>query len=128
MLIHERVKQVRKEYNLTQEQFAQKLNITRANIGSIEVGRISVTDRVIYDICDTFNIDEDWLRSGIGSMFREKDRNEIIVEWSAKLVKTTGNDFAKRLATMLAQLDENEWAVLEKMARNLIEDRKNNQD
>lgn len=128
MLIADRIKLIRKKCNLTQAQFAKKLNLTRANIASIEVGRINVTNRVRYDICDTFNINEDWLKSGIGSMFVEKDRNEVIIEWSAKLVKSTGNSFPKRLATMLAQLDENEWAVLEKMAKTLFEDKKNGQD
>lgn len=62
----DRIKQLRKERNLTQEEFAKQINISRSNLGNIEIGRISVTDRVVDDICSTFNISRDWLRTGSG--------------------------------------------------------------
>lgn len=72
--INERIRLLRKEYlNLTQEQFASEIKISRSNLGSIEVGRINVTDRVIEDICSQFSVNEDWLRYGKGEMFVQPD-------------------------------------------------------
>lgn len=66
-----RIKQLRKELDLTQEEFANQINISRSNLGNIEIGRISVTDRVVDDICNAFNVNHDWLRTGSGEKFVE---------------------------------------------------------
>lgn len=69
MSINQRVKFLRKDYlHMTQEEFASSVKISRSNLGSIEIGRISVTDRVIQDICEKFNINEEWLRNGSGEI------------------------------------------------------------
>ncbi|HBM76088.1 MAG TPA: XRE family transcriptional regulator [Clostridiaceae bacterium] len=74
MEIYERIKILRKdELHLTQEEFSSKIKISRSNLGSIEVGRISVTDRVISDICFAFNVNEDWLRNGTGEIFKKPE-------------------------------------------------------
>lgn len=71
MEIHERIKQLRKKENLTQQEFADKISISRSNVGNIEIGRVSVTDRNITDICRIFNINEDWLRFGKDPMYNQ---------------------------------------------------------
>ena len=69
--IHERIRQLRKKENLTQQEFADKISISRSNVGNIEIGRVSVTDRNITDICRIFNINEDWLRFGKAPMYNQ---------------------------------------------------------
>ena len=70
MNINQRVKHLRKDHlHMTQEEFAAAIKISRSNLGSIEIGRISVTDRVVQDICEKFNINEKWLREESGEMF-----------------------------------------------------------
>lgn len=74
MEIYQRIKDLRKNHlNLTQEIFSSKINISRANLGSIEVGRINVTDRVITDICNAFNINQHWLHTGEEDIYIKKD-------------------------------------------------------
>lgn len=70
MQVNNRISLLRKEHlDLTQKQFASRIKISRSNLGSIEIGRINVTDRVIEDICSEFNVNENWLRHGQGEMF-----------------------------------------------------------
>ena len=74
MEIGERIRHFRKDtQGMTQEEFARKINVSRANIASIEKGRISVTDRVISDICNSFSVSEEWLRTGSGEMLQETE-------------------------------------------------------
>ncbi|HCM22820.1 MAG TPA: XRE family transcriptional regulator [Ruminococcaceae bacterium] len=74
MKIYERIKILRKnKLHLTQEEFSSKINMSRSNLGSIEVGRISVTDRVIADICSAFNVNEEWLKNGTGEIFKKPE-------------------------------------------------------
>ena len=58
---------------MTQEDFARKINISRSNLGNIEVGTIGLTDRVATDICNAFSVSEVWLRSGEGEIYRESE-------------------------------------------------------
>lgn len=71
MQIYERIKDLRKLLGKTQEDFAKNINISRSNLGNIEINRIGITDRVIRDICVVFNVNEKWLRDGIGEPFSE---------------------------------------------------------
>lgn len=61
-----RIKELRKELNLTQQEFADKIGTSRNNIAGYEVGSRIPSDAVISLICKTLNIREDWLRTGNG--------------------------------------------------------------
>lgn len=71
--MHERIKQLRKELDLTQQRFADRIGIKRNTIATYESGRNEPIDAVVSLICKEFNVNEDWLRYGTGSMFVETD-------------------------------------------------------
>ena len=74
--INERLKYLRKNIlKISQEEFAEKLNVTRSNIGNIETGRIALTERNIITICNEFNINEQWLKNGIGNIFKDNSQS-----------------------------------------------------
>ena len=109
---------------MTQEEFSSNINISRANLGSIEVGRIRITDRVISDICIKYNVSEEWLRTGEGEPFIKLTRDEELMEWAGKVLSADSKSFQKRFVSMLSRLNESEWQVLEKMAIELTENKK----
>lgn len=74
MEIYERLKELRKLLELTQEEFAEKINISRSNLGNIETNRVAITERIITDICNTHGASEAWLKTGAGSPLTEKDK------------------------------------------------------
>ena len=67
--MNERIKELRKCLDMTQEQFASKLGIKRGAIANYEIGRNVPVDSVISLICREFNVNEEWLRTGKGEMF-----------------------------------------------------------
>ena len=74
MTTGERIRHFRKQIlKMTQEDLARKINISRSNLGNIEVGTIGLTDRVATDICNAFSVSEVWLRSGEGEIYRESE-------------------------------------------------------
>ena len=122
MTISERIRFLRKEkLHLTQEALGEPLGLTRANIANIEAGRIAVTERVIISLCKEFKINEEWLRTGEGDMFVPLTRSEAIAEFAGSLMKEEDASFKKRLIEALAKLNEQEWEVLEGIARKLTE-------
>lgn len=122
MTISERIRFLRKEkLHLTQEALGEPLGLTRANIANIEAGRIAVTERVIISLCKEFKINEEWLRTGEGEMFVPLTRSEAIAEFAGSLMKEEDASFKKRLIEALAKLNEQEWEVLEGIARKLTD-------
>lgn len=74
MEIWERIRYFRKDIlDMTQADFAFKVKISRSNLGNVETGRISVTDRLLTDICNAFSLSEHWLRTGEGEMYEETE-------------------------------------------------------
>lgn len=73
-----RLKQIRKELGLTQQEFADKLKITRSNIAGYETGSRNPSEAVIALICSIFNVNEDWLRSGNGDPFIKQERSNTL--------------------------------------------------
>ncbi len=55
--------------DLSQEEFASKLGLTKSAISGYETERRVPPDNVIKHIACVFNIDEDWLRDGVGEPF-----------------------------------------------------------
>ena len=69
--MNNRIKWIRTQKNLSQADFAEALNLKRNSISLIEVGKRNPSDRTIMDICKTFNVSEEWLRTGNGDPFIE---------------------------------------------------------
>lgn len=66
----ERIRRLRKELDLTQQEFADKISVKRGAIANYEIGRNIPSDSVISLICREFNVSEEWLRNGTGEMFK----------------------------------------------------------
>lgn len=66
MNINERIKQLRKEAGLNQRQFASKLGLTQSGVSYMEQSGSTVADSTIKTICSILNLNENWLRNGIG--------------------------------------------------------------
>lgn len=70
MTIGARLRLIRQESGLNQTEFGSRIGLSQTTIGLYESDRRTITDRAISQICDTFNINEKWLKDGIGEMHR----------------------------------------------------------
>lgn len=121
--MNERIKELRKSLGLTQQVFADKINIPRNNIAGYETGKRSPSDAVVSLICREFNVNEDWLRSGAGEMFRQLNRSEEIAKLTTDLFKNEKNSFKERLILALSKLNEEEWELLEGIAEKIAKEK-----
>ena len=117
----ERIKELRKELEMTLDRFGERIGLKKAALSTIENGKCSVTDANIKSICREFNVNETWLRTGEGDMFVQMDRDEQIASFIGRIQSDAGETFKKRFISMLSSLDESEWEVLEKMALMIYE-------
>lgn len=117
--IYTRFVELRKDQNLTQTEFASKLNLTRSAIANYEQGRRPLSDRTVADICRVFNVNEEWLRTGSGDMYRPPiEKGNELVELVADLVQTD-DDFSKQFIIEYLRLSEDEKEVIKKIMRNV---------
>ena len=65
----DRVKLIRKELKLTQEQLAQRLGIGKAALSMIETGKCGLSTRNKNILVQDLNVNPDWLETGKGNMF-----------------------------------------------------------
>lgn len=70
--VKDRIKKIRRELDLTQQEFAERIGIKRNTIANYETGRNDPVDSVISLICREFDVCEEWLRTGEGEMFKPK--------------------------------------------------------
>lgn len=75
MTLGERIKKARKELNLTQQEFAEKISTTQNTIARYEAEARTPPNSTISLICRTFRVNEEWLRGGVGEMFLKTDGN-----------------------------------------------------
>ncbi len=67
--IGERVRLIRKQLNLTQEQLAQRLGVGKAALSMIETGKAGLSTRNRNILVQDFNVNPDWIETGKGRMF-----------------------------------------------------------
>lgn len=65
-----RIKKLRRTLDLTQQEFGDRIGVKRNTIATYEGGRSTPIDSVISLICREFSVNEEWLRSGTGEMFK----------------------------------------------------------
>lgn len=122
MTIGERLKKLRKTLSLTQQEFSDKLKVSRSNIATYEVGKNNPAEAVINLICREFNVSETWLRTGEGEMFVERTRDDELAAFMDELLAEESADFRRRLVTALARLKPEQWEALEAVALELMKD------
>lgn len=127
--MNERLKKLRKQMNMTQEEFSKRIGIKRNTLANYEIGRNEPIDAVIFSICREFNVNEAWLRTGDGEMFITMTRDEELAKWAGKLVSSgVEGEFMKKFVHILSKLDSRDWETLEKVVVSMAEENKKEQE
>ena len=66
MTINQRIKNLRKDMKLNQKEFGAKIGLGQGAISWMEKNDSTIIDQNIRLICDTFHVNEVWLRNGQG--------------------------------------------------------------
>lgn len=111
--MNKRIKLIRTTLGMTQQEFADKIKVKRNTVATYEMGRSIPSDSAIALICKVFNVNEDWLRTGYGEMFKEVSKSDQIADMLSDVLKSDENNFKRRLISALAQLDDTGWDSLE---------------
>ena len=108
----ERVREIRKNFNLTLEKFGEKLGVGKSSISDIENNRRSLTEHMTKSICREFNVDYIWLTTGEGEMFVETD--DDIIEIIDRIMSGENELHKKLIKWCATSLDEEDLQRMQK--------------
>ena len=112
------MRELRKSLKLTQQEFGNKIGLSKASIGNIENGIINLTDRNVSLICSTYNVNENWLRNGEGEMFNSMSEDEEFAYMIGALLVDDQEDKRKFIRLML-DLDESYWPIVTELIEGI---------
>lgn len=117
------IKELRKALGLTQQEFADKLGISRNTIATYEIGKSEPSGAAFALICSTFGINENWLRTGEGEMFLPiNNENDFERVWrQIKLSNSENADFIKRIMRSFWSLSADKQAVIIELINKISE-------
>lgn len=122
--MNERIKRLRKELKLTQQQFADKIKVKRNTVATYEMGRSVPSDSAIALICKTFHVNEDWLRNGNGEMFEELPEEDEKAAFVSSLLDADNDPFYNIIQEIMRTFDElspKSQEVIRELSAKLVE-------
>lgn len=118
--MNERIKMLRLTLGMSQDEFGRRLGVTRGAITNIELNKVEPKPLFVNLICREFGVDENWLQTGDGEMFREMSLAEEIADYSAKILGDKDADLQRRIIALMARIPPDTWHVLEEKAREVF--------
>ncbi len=109
MDIHERLKHLREQLNLTTRAFGAAINMSGGAITNMEKGTRNITERTIRDVCREYNVNPNWLINGAEPIF-EDITSELDID-----------DDVKQLAKQYSLLSDADRELVKKMINSLAE-------
>lgn len=118
-----RIKELRKALNMTQQEFASSLGVSRNNIAGYESGNTNPGDSAVSLICAKHNVNEKWLRTGEGEMFNELSEAEETAAFLGRIMrKDMDHDVRRKLIHALSRMTDEQLLVMTEMVKNLIDE------
>ena len=123
--MNERLRRLRKNLDLTQQDFGAKISVKGNTVAQWESGRNEPSDAAILLICREFNVNEEWLRTGTGEMFIEETPDEKFMRMAkAVAAGDTGADRMIRKTLMcFYEMDDLGKETLMNFIQNLADSR-----
>lgn len=111
-----RIQQIRKTVGMTQDEFAEKIGLSKNFVWMIEKGERIPSERTIKDICRTFKVNYTWLVHGSGEMFEDDDGDAQAIIDAALNGQC---QFARDTLVKFAKMDTKYWEMLAEIIEQL---------
>lgn len=105
----DRIKIIRKNEKLSQTEFGKLFNMTKDTIFNIESGRKIIKSTDIESICRKFNINEEWIITGKGSMYKTSEKNK---DKAFLLNDIITKDYFNETVLKLSSLNDDEFNLV----------------
>lgn len=114
--MNERFKELRSILSITQQDFAERLGLSRNFVAQIEMGTKVPSDRTVRDVCRVFKVNYAWLTHGSGEMFEYDDGDAQAIIDAALNGQC---QFARDTLVKFAKMDTKYWEMLAEIIEQL---------
>lgn len=121
MSISERLESIRKSEKLSRSKFGLKVGKTEDAIYNLERDRASISKEFIELVCNTFNVNKDWLINGSGQMY---DISQDTLDKSNVLDKIINSEELYNLVHDITELSDEKVKVLSDLVKILYDSEK----
>lgn len=104
---------------MSQAAFGDALGLAPGYVYLLEKGRRNPSDRTIADVVRKFKVNDEWLRTGSGPMWRDTTRESEIADALHGAVR--GKGAKNRVLRVLALLPEDTFPAVEQMIQTVAE-------
>lgn len=101
-----RIKAIREALKLSQREFGERLGVSRDVISNIEYNRVPPKELLLRHICELYNVNEDWLKTGEGKMFHDNPDQISKFDEAFKIFKSLRPDFQDYALDQIKKLAE----------------------
>lgn len=116
----DRIRSLRELLGLSQSSFGTKVGVKQNTVSSWEAGRITPNDSAILNICQTFGIREEWLRSGEGPMEVQHPKDEVIMNFFNSVLSDQPEAMRRRFVSSLAAFTPEDWGTAAALMQKLV--------
>lgn len=114
----DRIKELRRVLDLTQDEFGGRIGITKSSISTMESGRSNPSEQTLRSMCREFGASYLWLTTGEGPMF-ESGSDDAALHVMVDRVMASENERVKQIFKNLGDFTEDDWrqvnALLDKL-------------
>lgn len=114
MTLGKNIKTIRKERNLTQLEFAEKVGLSRSYLSDLENDRKNISTKTLELLSEKLDVSMNYLTTG-EKMLRDLTEDEIgteFIDWSKKM-NNDKNEKLTSLKSIFSNLQNNDLSVIE---------------
>lgn len=104
--LHSRIKAIRETLGLSQREFGESLGVSRDVISNIEHDRVAPKELLFHHICQLYDINECWLKTGEGEMFNTDPGETSKYDEAFKIFKALSPEFQEYALELIKKLVE----------------------
>lgn len=105
-MISERLKILLSELDISQRQFAKKINLDAGYFSRIVQGKVNPPDRILLLIENVFHVNKNWLENGEGEIFSAQVTS-LAKKQILEMIDTLNDEQVNAVSSFLKYLTEN---------------------
>ncbi|MDR2552298.1 MAG: helix-turn-helix domain-containing protein [Treponema sp.] len=106
--VNQRIKGLRKILKLTQTEFARVITVSAGQLACIETGKRIVNGRTVKLICDSFKVNDRWLRLGEEPVFTNKENRYVKLTALYDVLKPEYQEYILKAINNLLEIQDGE--------------------
>ena len=119
--INDRILLLRETLGLTRKAFGENIGVSDSVIKNIDYKVTEPKPLILQQICKVYKVDPDWLETGEGEMFLEKDPVSDLFEFTKNLFLDRNLSWVRCLCEYIAQLTPEEQEAAARHIESLAE-------